>query len=140
MRLAIALTSTYAVTAALLIALRASVSDLDFLSTGWLLLLALVPIAPWLIRALAPTVGRIAPFVQSVTLPGGFSISLRAAARPVAGLGSVEDVLTSDHLISQMTTTAAPFSSTDALTAISGVRAVRASGAAAVVVDLDIGQ
>jgi hypothetical protein len=137
--LALALTLAYVAIVAALITLRAVVAEVDFLSIGWIMLLALIPIIPWLIPALVPAAGRIAPFVQSVKLPGGVEISLNAAARPVAGLGSVESALTSDHLVHNLTATATPFTTTDATTVINGVQAVRRAGAAAVVVDLSTG-
>jgi hypothetical protein len=122
-----------------LIVLRALVGHLRFISMGWLFVLALVPIVPWLVTALGPLVGRLAPFVQSVKLPGGFEIGLGNAARPAAGLGQVEDVLTADHLAQGLVASPTPFTTTDAMTVISGVQAVRTTGADSVVVDLGRG-
>jgi hypothetical protein len=74
----------YVVLAAALIVVRALVGPLNFLSVGWIMLLALVPLLPWLIPALAPAARDIAPFVRQVRLPGGFEIALDAAERPVS--------------------------------------------------------
>jgi hypothetical protein len=138
--LASALTLAYAFAAAGLITLRALVDALEFLSTGWILLLALVPLAPWLLRAIAPAATRIAPFIKNVKLPGGIEISLSAAERPFTELGKVEEVLTEDHLVGQaLMDTPAPFTSTDALRVIQGVQAMRSTGADAVVADLGQG-
>ena len=136
---ALALPVAYAITLVALIVLRALVGHLGFISMGWLLVLALVPILPWLVPALAPLATRVAPFVQSVKLPGGFEIALGSAARPAAGLGQVEDVLTADHLAQGLVASPTPFTTTDAITVISGVQAVRSTGADTVVVDLGTG-
>jgi hypothetical protein len=136
---ALALPLAYALGLIVLIVLRALVRHLGFISMGWLLVLALVPILPWLIPALAPLAARVAPFVQSVKLPGGFEIALGSAARPAAGLGQVEDVLTADHLAQGLVASPMPFTTTDAMTVISGVQAVRSTGADTVVVDLGTG-
>jgi hypothetical protein len=136
---ALALPIAYAIGLIGLIVLRALVGHLGFISMGWLLVLALVPIVPWLIPALAPLAARVAPFVQSVKLPGGFEIALGSAARPAAGLGQVEDVLTADHLAQGLVASPTPFTTTDAMTVISGVQAVRSTGADTVVVDLGTG-
>jgi hypothetical protein len=138
-RLSLALTLAYLVTAAALITLRALISELEFVSLGWILVLALVPLVPWLIPALGPVIARIAPLVRSVKLPGGIEISLSAAARPVAGLGPVETALTSDHLVYGLTASATPFTTTDSDAVIAGVKTVRAANAEAVAVDLGFG-
>ncbi len=134
--LALALTVAYAVIATTLITLRAVVDELAFLSTGWIVLLAVVPLVPWLVPALAPAVQRIAPFVKQIKLPGGIEISLSSAERPVAGLGTVETALTSDHLVHGLAANASPFMLTDAMTVIKGVQSMRKANAEAVVVDL----
>jgi hypothetical protein len=134
-----ALTLAYAVTVAGLVALRALVDELDFLSIGWIVVLALVPLMPWLLPAIGPVLERITPFIESVRLPLGIEIPLRPAAREAAPLGQVEDVLTQDHLIHGLTQTATPFQTTDALRVIAGVQEMRRSGAEAVVVDLGSG-
>jgi len=139
-RLSFVLMIVYVCLTAALITLRALVGSLDFLSVGWIILLALVPLLPWLIPALAPTARRIAPFIRQVKLPGGIEISLATAERPVAGLGSIETTLTSDHLVHALMATRTPFTSTDAMTVIQGVQMVRQSGAEAVLVDLGEGQ
>jgi hypothetical protein len=137
--LASALTLAYAVAAAVLITLRAAIDALDFLSTGWILLLALVPLMPWLLPAIAPTATRLAPFVKNVKVLG-VEISLSAAERPFTQLGEVEDALTEDHLVGQaLMNTPNPFNSTDALRLIQGVQAMRSTGADAVVADLGQG-
>jgi hypothetical protein len=133
------LSLAYIAIVAALIALRTLVNDLDFVSVGWIFVLSLVPLLPWLIPALVPVAERVAPFVRSVKLPGGIEISLSAASRPAAALGQVERTLTSDHLVHGLLATSQPFTTTDALTLIEGVRAVRSSGAAAVVTDLEQG-
>jgi hypothetical protein len=62
--LPLALMIFYVVLAAALIVVRALVGPLNFLSVGWIMLLALVPLLPWLIPALAPAARDIAPFVR----------------------------------------------------------------------------
>jgi hypothetical protein len=126
----------YALVVAGLITLRATVDRLDFLGLGWIVLLALVPVLPWLIPAVAPAVRRAAPFIENVKVPGFVEISLRGATRQVSGLGALEDVLTSDHLAHNLAATPTPFTTTDAITVIEGVRRVRATRAQAVIVDL----
>lgn len=74
--------------------------------------------------------------MQKVKLPLGIEISLSEAARPVAGLGTVEAVLTQDHLAHGLSMMATPFTTTDAMTVIEGVQMMRRSGAEALVVDL----
>ena len=127
----VVLSGVYAVTLAGLVVLRAVVDSLGFVSMGWLFVLALLPILPWLIPALAPVVARIAPNVQSLKLPGGFEIALRDAAHTAPTLGAVENVLTQDL--------PAPFSISEAMTVASGVQALRATGSPTAVVDLGAG-
>jgi hypothetical protein len=138
--LSVKLVLAYALVIAALITLRALVDELAFLSAGWIVLLALVPILPWLIPAVTPAVRRIAPFVQTVKIPGGFEISLHSVARSAVGLGAVETVLTSDHLVDNLTKTATPFTSSDAMVVIQGVQSMRSANADAVVVDLGFGR
>ena len=137
---ALALPLAYAIVLVGLIVLRALVGHLRFMSMGWLVVLAAVPILPWLIPALAPVAARVAPFIQSVKLPGGFEIGLANATRPAAGLGQVENVLTRDHLAQGLAASPTPFTTTDAMDVIAGVQAVRTTGADTVVVDLAMGQ
>lgn len=135
-RLSLVLMIVYVTLATALITLRALVGPLDFLSVGWIILLALIPLLPWLIPALGPAVRDVAPFIREVKLPGGVEISLAAAERPVIGLGPVEETLTSDHLVHGLSTTATPFTTTDSMAVIHGVQTVRQSGAEAVLVDI----
>lgn len=137
---ALALPLAYALVLVGLIVVRALVGHLRFMSMGWLVVLAAVPILPWLIPTLAPLAARVAPFIQSVKLPGGFEIGLANATRPAAGLGQVENVLTRDHLAQGLAASPTPFTTTDAMDVIAGVQAVRATGADTVVVDLAMGQ
>src|SRR4051794_37719002 len=118
---ALALPLAYALGLIVLIVLRALVRHLGFISMGWLLVLALVPILPWLIPALAPLAARVAPFVQSVKLPGGFEIALGSAARPAGGLGQGEDGLTADHLAPGVRWSPVPVTTSHAKTGISRV-------------------
>ena len=134
----IALSVLYALALVGLILLRAFVGHVRFISMGWLVVLALVPVLPWLIPAIAPLVARVAPRIQSVTIPGLLEVGL-AAARPAAGLLQVEEVLTQDRLAQRLVESPKPFTSTDAERLIDGVRAVRATGADSVVVNLVVG-
>lgn len=138
-RRAYVLVVVYVALVTALMALHALVDDFAFLGMGWILVLAALPLLPWLMPMVAPLIERIAPRVQSVKLPGGFEVSLLAAARPVAGLGSVEAVLTADHLARPLASASNPFSTTDAKAVIAGVQSVRAAGAPAVVLDLGNG-
>jgi hypothetical protein len=137
--LPLALMIFYVVLAAALIVVRALVGPLNFLSVGWIMLLALVPLLPWLIPALAPAARDIAPFVRQVRLPGGFEIALDAAERPVSEPGHVQATLTDDHLVYGITSTTTPFTTTDAQKVIEGVQKVRQSGAEAILLELGNG-
>lgn len=51
-----------------LIVLRANVESVDFLSFGWILVLALLPLVPWLLPRLGDFMREVSPYVQSLKL------------------------------------------------------------------------
>jgi hypothetical protein len=63
-----------------LLVLRALIDAVDFLSVGWIIVLALVPVVPWLLPRLGAFLKAISPYVQSVKL-GGVQFDLRAVTR-----------------------------------------------------------
>jgi len=63
-----------------LIVLRALVDAVDFLSVGWIIVLAFVPLVPWLLPRLGTFLKTISPYVQSVKL-GGVQFDLREVTR-----------------------------------------------------------
>jgi hypothetical protein len=65
---------------AALIVLRALVDALDFISVGWILVLAGLPLLPWLLPRLGDFLKAISPYVQTVSL-SGLKLDLRAFER-----------------------------------------------------------
>jgi len=65
-----------------LIAVRATVGALDFISVGWILVLAALPLLPWIVPQLGEFLKTISPYVQSLKL-GGLQLDLREISRPV---------------------------------------------------------
>jgi hypothetical protein len=65
---------------AALIFLRASVDELDFLGVGWIVVLATLPLLPWLIPRLAQFVKTVSPYVQTLKV-GAVQVDLRTAQR-----------------------------------------------------------
>jgi hypothetical protein len=63
-----------------LIVLRALVDGLDFLSIGWILVLAALPLLPWLLPRLGVFLKEISPYVQTLKL-GLLEIDLRSVRR-----------------------------------------------------------
>jgi len=63
-----------------LIVLRATVESLAFLSVGWMLALALIPLTPWLLPRLGEFLREISPYVQSLKL-GIIELDLRTLTR-----------------------------------------------------------
>jgi hypothetical protein len=69
---------------AVMILLHAVVDELDFLSVGWITVLAVLPVLPWLLPRLGEFLKAISPYVQSFKL-GAVQLDLRAAhAAPIA--------------------------------------------------------
>ena len=87
--LPLALALVYALVVAGLITLRAAVDELDFLGMGWIMLLALVPILPWLIPAPAPALGRAARSSRTSRCRASWrSLCRRPLARSAASVRS----------------------------------------------------
>jgi hypothetical protein len=63
-----------------LVVLRASVESLDFLSLGWILVLVLLPLLPWLLPRFGSFLRDISPYVESLKL-GGLQLDFRALQR-----------------------------------------------------------
>lgn len=59
-----------------LIVLRAVVDELDFISVGWILVLAALPLLPWLLPRLGDFLKAISPYVESLKL-GALQLDLR---------------------------------------------------------------
>jgi hypothetical protein len=127
------LAAAYVVLVACLVTLRATISRLGFLSFGWILVIAVVPLLPWLLPMLAPLLQRVAPSVQSVKL-GMLQIDLRQAQPVVAGLG-----VAAQTLAAAQPAPAPDFASTNAMDIIAGMAAVHEKGAGLVIVDLQDG-
>lgn len=67
-----------------LIILRVLVDALDFLSVGWILVLATLPLLPWLLPRFGGFLKAISPYVQSLKL-GALQLDLRSVRRePIA--------------------------------------------------------
>ena len=60
-----------------LIALRATISELDFLGVGWMLALVLLPTLPWLLPSLGHFLKAVSPYVQAFKV-GAIQVDLRA--------------------------------------------------------------
>lgn len=71
------LTAYLVVVVTALIVLRATVDGLDFFGVGWIIVLATLPLMPWLLPRLGPFVKSISPYVQSFSL-GAVQLELRA--------------------------------------------------------------
>lgn len=65
---------------AALIVLRAMVDDLDFLGVGWIVVLAALPLLPWLVPRFVELVKDVSPYVQSFKV-GAVQFDLRLAQR-----------------------------------------------------------
>lgn len=63
-----------------LIALRASIGALAFLSVGWIFALALLPLIPWLLPRFGQFLKEVSPYVQSVKL-GTVELEFRSLTR-----------------------------------------------------------
>ena len=72
---------------AALIALRALVEELDFISFGWILVLAALPLLPWLLPRFGEFVKAISPYVESVKL-GALQLDLRSVRRDAISVPS----------------------------------------------------
>lgn len=117
-----------------LLALRATVDGLDFLGVGWIILLAVLPLVPWLLPRVGPFLKSLSPYLQSFSL-GGVQLELRA----------VEDaaivVPTSGHLAPIANDQSGFSSSTAIVDLVSQLRNLRRDGAPPVgVIDLLDGQ
>jgi hypothetical protein len=98
---------------ATLIVLRALIGELDFISIGWILVLAILPLLPWLLPRLGDFLKTVSPYVQSVKL-GGLQIDLRAVRREaivVPSTGAFADVANDVAALSSGTTISAIMSS-----------------------------
>jgi hypothetical protein len=63
-----------------LIILRARVDEVDFLGAGWILVLAALPLLPWLLPRFLEFVKTVSPYVQSFKI-GAIQLDLRSAQR-----------------------------------------------------------
>jgi hypothetical protein len=122
-----------------LVALRAVYKhDIDFLGMPWILALALVPLVPWLVPALSPWMGRLAPYVQTVKL-GALEVQLRQSEPVVSSLGAVATSLTDPAIKPVHVAGQDDFYTTHGLDILNGMKALRERGAEVVTVDLDAG-
>jgi hypothetical protein len=127
--------AAYAVlSVATLIALRAIVDSLDFISIGWILVLAVVPLLPWLLPRLGGFLKAISPYVQSVKI-GALQVDLRSVRRDAI-------VVPSSGVFAQVANDVAALSSGTTISMIvsSLVDLRRKGGSPVVVVDLQDGR
>lgn len=118
---------------AALIALRAVVDALDFLGVGWILVLAALPLLPWLLPRLGQFLRSISPYVQSLKL-GALQIDLRTVKREPISVPS------SGTLAGVPNDVTALSSGTQINELISALRGLRRAGAGPVgVIDLQAG-
>jgi hypothetical protein len=116
-----------------LIALRAVVGALDFLSLGWILVLAALPLLPWLLPRTGQFLKSISPYVQSLKL-GSLQIDLRTVKREPISVPS------SGTLAGVPNDVTALSSGTQINELISALRGLRRAGASPVgVIDLQAG-
>jgi hypothetical protein len=71
-----------------LIVLRATVEELDFLGVGWIVVLAALPLLPWLIPRFVQLVKDLSPFVETFKV-GAVQFDLRAAQRTPLSIATV---------------------------------------------------
>jgi hypothetical protein len=123
-----------AIVVSLLIALRATVDSLDFVGVGWIILLTVLPLVPWLLPRLGPFLKSLSPYLQSFSL-GGVQLELRAvedAAIVVPTSGNLAPIANDQSGFS---------SSTAIVDLVSQLRNLRRDGAPPVgVIDLQDGQ
>jgi hypothetical protein len=117
-----------------LIVLRALVDGLDFLGVGWILVLAALPLLPWLVPRLAEFVAAVSPYVETVSL-GGLRLELRRFRREPISVPS------SGTLAALPNDFAALSSSTAIMELLSALRELRRKGAGPIaVIDLRDGR
>jgi len=130
-----ALTVSYLLLVAALIVLRAAIDSLDFLSIGWILVLAAVPLLPAVLPRLGPFLKSVSPYVQSFKI-GAVSVDLHSVQSSAVNL---EDI--AGHLVSISSEAEPQFSGTDVDMLVAGLRRRRGSGDAPIVtVDLKDGR
>jgi hypothetical protein len=113
-----------------LIVLRASVDAVGFLTLTWILILAALPLLPWLVPRLGEFLKGISPYVQSVKL-GALQLDLRTVQRDAITVPS------SGMLASLPNDTGALSSGTAIAELIKALRDLRSGGASpAAVIDL----
>lgn len=125
----------YAVVAvAGLIVLRALVDALGFIGIGWILVLAALPLVPWLLPRLGEFLKTISPYVQTLRL-GALEVDLRAVRREAISVPSHGILAAVPNDVAALT------SGTAIKELLEAVRGFRARGAGPVVViDLRDGQ
>lgn len=123
-----------AIVVSVLIALRANVDSLEFVGVGWMILLAILPLVPWLLPRLGPFLKSLSPYLRSFSL-GGVQLELRAvedAAIVVPTSGNLAPIANDQSGFS---------SSTAIVDLVSQLRNLRRDGAPPVgVIDLQGGQ
>jgi hypothetical protein len=113
-----------------LIVLRASVDAVSFLSVSWILILAVLPLLPWLLPQLGKFLKTVSPYVQSIKL-GAIQLDLRAVQREAITIPSTP------MLASLPNDTGALSNSTAITDLIKALRDFRRDGASpAVIIDL----
>jgi hypothetical protein len=124
-----ALVGYLAVAVIALVAVRATVDRLDFLGTGWLVVLAVIPLAPVLLPRLGGWLKAVLPYVSSFKV-GAVQLDLREARRdPIS--------LVAPGMIASVPNDMAPFHSTGLDTLARDLeRLRRAGGAPVVIIDL----
>jgi len=116
-----------------LIALRATVNSLDFIGIGWLIVLALIPLLPWVAPRIGELLKTISPFVSRFSI-GTVQLELRAVTdNPIA-------VPTSGMLASLPNDLGALSSGAGIMNIVSSLRTLSLDGGAPVgIIDLQKG-
>jgi hypothetical protein len=118
-----------------MILLRTIVDELDFLSVGWIIVLAILPLLPWLLPRLGGFLRDISPYVQSFKL-GAIQLDLRASrGAPIA-------IPTATGILAGLPNDASALSSGTAIsTVVSSLRELRRQGGGPVgIIDLQDGR
>jgi hypothetical protein len=118
-----------------IIVLRIIFDELDFLSVGWIIVLAILPLLPWLMPRLGGFLRDISPYVQSFKF-GGVQLDLRAArGAPIA-------IPTTTGILTGLPNDVSVLSSGTAIsTVISALRELRRQGGGPVgIIDLQDGR
>ncbi len=117
-----------------LIVLRAKVESLEFLGVGWIFVLVLLPLLPWMVPQLPEFLREISPYVQSLKL-GALQLDLRTIQRDPLRVPTDPKFASLPDDINALST------STDIAELVSALRELRRKGGSPVVIiDLQSGR